>query len=137
VQHDTQLPILVTGGRIDTAQAQSLAASMADALRQDFRTEVKWVEGESANTAENAANSAAMLLPAGVKRIVLVTHAMHMRRAQRVFRAAGFEVVPAPTAYYSRTPFSLLQLAPSAAGLTTSYYAIYEWIGLAWYSLRH
>lgn len=137
VQHDTGLPILVTGGRVDAAQAQSLAASMADALRNDFRTDVKWVEETSVNTAENAANSAAILLPAGVRRIVLVTHALHMRRAERVFRAAGFDVVPAPTAYFSRGEFSALQLLPSASGLSASYYGVYEWIGLAWYRLRH
>ncbi|MRV75167.1 YdcF family protein [Duganella sp. FT92W] len=137
VQHDTGLPLLVTGGRVDGDQAQSLAASIADALRKDFRTDVKWIEGASTNTAENAAFSAAILLPAGVKRIILVTHAMHMERAARVFRAAGLEVVPAPTAYYSHGPLGPFQLLPSASGLSASYYACYEWIGLAWYRLRH
>jgi uncharacterized SAM-binding protein YcdF (DUF218 family) len=136
VQHDTGLPLLVTGGRTDARQAQSLAASMAAALRKDFRTDVKWLEEASANTAENAANSAAILLPAGVKRIVLVTHAIHMPRAARAFRAAGFDVVPAPTAYYSGGGFSPLQLLPSASGLSVSYYGVYEWAGLAWYRLR-
>jgi len=137
VQHDTGLPLLVTGGKIDTDQAQSLAASMAAGLRNEFRTDVKWIEEASTNTAENAARSAAILLPAGVRRIVLVTHAMHMERAARVFRGAGFDVVPAPTAYYSRGRFGPFQLLPSASGLAASYYAIYEWIGLAWYRVRH
>lgn len=137
VRHDTGLPLLVTGGRVDAGQAQSLAAGMAAGLRNEFRTEVKWIEETSTNTAENAANSAAILLPAGARRIVLVTHAMHMERAARVFRRAGFDVVPAPTMYYSRIPFSPFQLLPSASGLAASYYAIYEWIGLAWYRVRH
>lgn len=137
VQHETGLPLLVTGGRIDANQAESLAASMAGALRNDFRTDVRWVEEASTNTAENAANSAAILAPAGIRRIVLVTHAMHMERAVRVFRAAGFDVIPAPTAYYSGGPFGWLQLLPTASGLSASYYATYEWIGLAWYRLRH
>ncbi|GAB2841185.1 YdcF family protein [Pseudoduganella ginsengisoli] len=137
VQHDTGLPLLVTGGRIYSAQKQSLAANMASALRHDFRTDVKWVEEASVNTAENAAFSASILLPAGIKRIVLVTHAMHMQRAEQVFRSAGFEVVPAPTAYYSTGPFNAFQLLPSSSGLSASYYACYEWIGLAWYRLRH
>jgi uncharacterized SAM-binding protein YcdF (DUF218 family) len=137
VRHDTGLPLLATGGRVDSEQAQSLAAGMAAALRNDFRTEVRWVEEASTNTAENAAYSAAILLPAGARRIVLVTHAIHMERAARVFRSAGLEVVPAPTAYYSHVPFSPLQLLPSVSGLAVSYYALYEWIGLAWYRLRH
>lgn len=137
VQHDTGLPLLVSGGRIDNDQASSLAAGMADALRRDFRTEVKWVEETSTNTAQNATHSAAILLPAGVKRIILVTHAIHMERAARVFRSAGFDVVPAPTAYYSRGPVGAFQLLPSVSGLSASYYATYEWIGLAWYRLKH
>ncbi len=137
VQHETGLPLLATGGRVDAAQASALAESMADALRRDFRTEVTWVETASTNTAENASRSAAILLPLGIKRIVLVTHAMHMERAQHVFQTAGFEVVPAPTAYLSRGPFGVFQLLPSASGLSASYYAMYEWIGLAWYRLRH
>ena len=36
---------------------------------------------------------------AGVRRILLVTHAMHMKRARDAFEAAGLEVVPAPTAW--------------------------------------
>lgn len=137
VQRDTGLPLLVTGGRISVDQAQSLAASMAAGLRNEFRTDVKWVEEGATNTAENAANSAAILLPAGVRRIVLVTHAMHMERAARVFRRAGFDVVPAPTAYYSRGPFGPFQLLPSASGLSASHSAMYEWIGLAWYRIRY
>lgn len=137
VQHDTGLPLLVTGGRLNSTQAQSLAASMAAGLRNEFRTEVKWVEEASTTTAENASDSAAILLPAGIRRIVLVTHAVHMERAVLVFRKAGFEVVPAPTVYFSRGPFTPWQLLPSASAFSVSYYAIYEWIGLTWYRVRH
>lgn len=137
LQHETGLPILVTGGRLDPdKEPMSYAAGMAEALRRDFRTEVAWLEEASTTTAENAELTAAILLPKGKRRIVLVTHAMHMRRSVLVFRAAGFEVIPAPTAFYSRTPFHPAQLLPSAGGLSASYYAMYEWIGLAWYQVR-
>lgn len=137
LQHETGLPILVTGGRLEPEKEPlSYAAGMAEALRKDFRTDVAWLEEASTTTAENASMSAAILLPAGKKRIVLVTHAMHMGRAALVFRAAGFEVIPAPTAFYSHMPFHPRQLLPSANGLSASYYAVYEWIGLAWYQVR-
>ncbi|MBY0238675.1 MAG: YdcF family protein [Burkholderiaceae bacterium] len=137
VQHETGLPLLVTGGKLNSTQAQSLAASMAAGLRNEFRTEVKWVEEAATTTAENASDSAAILLPAGIRRIVLVTHAVHMERAVLVFRKAGFEVVPAPTVYFSHGPFTPWQLLPSASAFSVSYYAIYEWIGLTWYRMRH
>lgn len=138
VQHATGLPLLVSGGNASPdGKQQAKALGMARALREDFRTPVKWAEGASADTAQNALYSARMLRAAGVKRILLVTHAMHMPRAREAFRHAGLEVVDAPTAFYSRgRPNSLLGLMPSAAGMYRSYYAIHEWIGLLWYRLR-
>jgi len=135
LQHETGLPILVSGGRPRGRSGDSEAAGMALALREDFRTPVRWLEDRSTDTAQNAAFSAQQLLPQ-VRRILLVTDAMHMPRAARVFRQHGFEVVPAPTMFFSGGPFGLSQLMPSAEGLRRSYYATYEWIGLAWYRLR-
>jgi len=72
---------------------------MADSLRDDFGVTVRWQEGESRTTWENAEFSAKMLLPEGVKRIVLVTQAWHMPRAVWSYQQAGFEVVPAPVGF--------------------------------------
>ncbi|SFU58855.1 YdcF family protein [Pseudoduganella namucuonensis] len=138
LQQETGLPILVSGGNADPVRGlQPKAEGMARALREDFRTPVKWVEAGSETTAENAANSARMLAPAGVRRVLLVTDAMHMARARLVFERAGLEVVSAPTAYFTTHAFSPLQLLPSASGLSGSYYAVYEWLGLFWYKLRY
>lgn len=138
LQHETGLPILVSGGNADPARGlQPKAEGMARALREDFRTPVQWVEADSETTAENAANSARVLASAGVRRVLLVTDAMHMARAKLVFEHAGLEVVAAPTAYFTTRAFSPLQLLPSASGMAGSYYAAYEWLGLLWYRLRH
>ena len=72
---------------------------MADSLRDDFGVTVRWQEGRSRTTWENAQFSAQVLLPQGIKRVVLVTHAGHMPRAVWSFRKAGFEVVPAPVGF--------------------------------------
>lgn len=138
--HATRLPILVSGGN-GTADGsiESKAVGMARALRDEFATPVKWVEGESENTAENAAFSAKILKQDGVQRILLVTDAMHMPRSKMVFAQNGLEVIAAPTMFFSRDPLrlTLLHFLPSAEGLRRSYYACYEWIGLAWYWLRY
>ena len=57
------------------------------------------LERSSRNTYDNALYSAAILENKNIKRILLVTSAYHMRRAQAVFVKQGFEVVPAPTDY--------------------------------------
>jgi uncharacterized SAM-binding protein YcdF (DUF218 family) len=137
LQHAAGLPLLVTGGnRAHHAPFVSKAADMAQALREDFRTPVRWVEGNSETTAENASNSRRMLSASGIRRILLVTDAMHMPRAAKVFRASGFDVVEAPTVFLRSKGFDLAEIIPDAEGLRRSYYATYEWVGMLWYMWR-
>lgn len=130
----TGLPVLASGGSPEGGTAESLA--MWDALRKDFGVETRWVEITSRNTLENARHSRAILQPYGIDRILLVTHAWHMRRAQSVFEQAGFHVIPAPTAFITRQPWSALDFLPSAQGLMQSRLALHEWLGIVWYRLR-
>ncbi|ATQ75516.1 hypothetical protein CR152_14050 [Massilia violaceinigra] len=133
LQHATGLPLLVSGGNGEPEKGiPPKASTMARALREDFRTAVTWTEERSADTTQNAACSAAILKAAGVRRVLLVTHAMHMPRAERAFVAAGLEVVPAPTMFYARSALSPLMFVPGWSGMFRSYYATHEWIGLAW-----
>jgi uncharacterized SAM-binding protein YcdF (DUF218 family) len=142
LQRRTGLPMLVTGGNGDSlaADARDRAYQKADAmtaaLREDFGVPVRWIEPQSRNTAENAAYSAAMLRKDGVRRILLVTDAMHMPRSRTVFELAGLEVVSAPTMFFGDQARSLGAWVPSAEGMRRSWYAMYEWLGIAWYRLR-
>lgn len=138
LQRATRLPVLVTGGNgVEDDTSRSKAEAMAAALRDDFGVPVKWVEGKSRNTAENAAFSAAVLRPERVGRVLLVTDAMHMPRSRTAFQRAGFDVVAAPTLFFSYAPLSASAWLPSAEGLRLSWYAIYELFGIAWYRLRY
>lgn len=91
------------------------------------------LEGESRNTAENAAFTRAALADADGA-IVLVTSAFHMPRSVGLFRAAGVDVVPWPTDYRSTgTQGFGLDLANPNQNLDTATTAIREWIGLLAY----
>lgn len=138
LQRATKLPVLVSGGNglVDDT-AWSKADAMATALREDFGIPVKWIEGKSRNTAENARFSAAMLRPDAVRRVLLVTDAMHMARSRTAFQRAGLDVVAAPTLFFSYPPLTPGAFLPSAEGLRQSWYAIYELLGIAWYRLRY
>lgn len=137
LQHETGLPLLVTGGnRADNAPHEAKASDMARALQEDFRTTVTWIETRSETTAQNAAYSAAILKTSHIQRILLVTDAMHMPRAQAIFTTYGLQVVPAPTVFLRLDRIGLLEFVPDAESLRRSYYATYEWIGLIWYRLR-
>ena len=94
------LPVLTTGG-LHYGTPPSEAQIMADSLRDDSGVEVRWKEEQSRTTWENAHMSADILLPKGIKRVVVVTQAWHMPRSVWCFEKAGFEVVPAPVGFLS------------------------------------
>ncbi|MDO8959797.1 MAG: YdcF family protein [Rhodocyclaceae bacterium] len=133
----SSLPVLVSGGIVrdgETAEALLMAAS----LHSDFGVKARWVEVESRDTQENARYSARLLEAAGIRRIVLVTHAAHMRRALNEFTAQGIEVIPAPTAALSidaELDWSA-DLVPGATATFAGWYALHEWLGLAAQALR-
>lgn len=131
-----QLPVLVSGGKPFKAK-RAEAEVISDILEQEFGVAVRWRETQSMDTAENAIFSAQQLRAAGIRRIVLVTQAFHIPRAQRMFEAAGLEVIPAPTDFKGRPgkPLVLIDWLPQASALHVSYYALHEWLGLAWFEL--
>jgi uncharacterized SAM-binding protein YcdF (DUF218 family) len=92
------LPILTTGG-LHYGEPPSEAAIMAESLEDDFGTPVRWQEGLSRTTWENATMTAAVLQPLGIKRVVVVTQGWHMPRSRWSFEKAGFTVISAPVGF--------------------------------------
>ncbi|MEN0107549.1 MAG: YdcF family protein [Pseudomonas sp.] len=92
------LPVLISGGS-PYDEPISEAQLMADVMVNDFQVPVRWQEGRSRTTLENAELSAQMLQKEGIRRVLLVTHAAHMPRSRWCFERAGFEVVAAPVGF--------------------------------------
>ena len=136
LHRQTGLPLLVTGGSPE-GSPDSEAALMARVLEEDFTTPVRWVEGSSSNTAQNALNTALMLRQAGVSRIFLVTDALHMPRSEQAFRQTGLTVIAAPTNYFGQGSTLLADFIPNGGALRDSHYAMHEWIGVLWYRMAH
>jgi uncharacterized SAM-binding protein YcdF (DUF218 family) len=131
----TRLPILVSGGPLREGEPP-LALVMADSLVHDFEVPVRWVETSSRDTWENAHMSATILHEQGIKSVYLVTQAWHMRRAIIAFRDTGIVVTVAPPRL-DRPPTPLAtDFLPEIAGWRSSFYALHEWIGCAYYALR-
>jgi len=132
LQRETGLPLLVTGGKPDGGEL-SEAETMRRTLTAEFGVPVRWVEGASDNTRENAMYSARLLKQDGITRVLLITHAWHMPRAIGSFATTGIAVAPAPTFFQSR-PLTPLDFLPKS--YDGARYAIHEWLGLLWYRLR-
>lgn len=94
-------------------------------------------ESTSANTYQNAKNTAAILEERGFDRVLLVTSALHMRRALATFRSAGVSARPAATDYGAvHGSTTMLSFLPKAGALQGSTAAIREYVGYLVYDWR-
>ena len=117
----------VAGNSVTSTEAE-VAARVA---QEDYGFTLRWLEGQSRDTAENAQLIAPLLKRDGIARIALVTDALHMPRAMAEFARTGLTITAAPTGYVLPTKSGLLQWLPSADGLRDSTRLIHEVLGLA------
>ena len=129
------LPLLVTGGMPGGGTLPE-GRIMQHILQNEYGVSPKWIEAAALTTWDNARLSAALLRQQDIRRIVLVTHAWHLRRAAPLFEAQGLSVIPAGIQFSSTRLDSLLDVIPTPAGLRDSTFALHEWLGILWYKLR-
>ena len=85
------------------------------------------------NTAQEAQAVAEML--ENGRKIILVTSAFHMPRAQALFQDAGLDVTPWPVDFRaSANKTTLMDFIPSAGGLSGTSAALREFLGRAYYA---
>lgn len=129
-------PVVVSGGLISLRHSEGDV--MQQSLINDFQIKnTIFIEDRSRNTDENAKDVAKILQPMGIKTIILVSQAYHIRRATMLFHKYGFEVIPASTDYYdSNNPYSnSLSLLPQAKAMHDTAIALHEIIGFWIYAL--
>jgi uncharacterized SAM-binding protein YcdF (DUF218 family) len=106
-----------------------------------------WLESKSRNTYENAVFCQKILKEKGVRRIILVTSAMHMPRALGLFRHQGLDVIPAPADFtitqagweHLMEPSfetQIINLFPNASNLSLTTRVLKEYFGLLYYKVR-
>ena len=133
----TDLPVAYSGGLSYFVRPGPSEADIAQVVaKRDYGLGLRWFEGQSRDTNENAQRSVALLRGEGITRIVLVTHDFHMRRAQAAFvraveRSAGtaIEIVPAPMGLREDAAMSWVDFIASAEGLVRVRLAVHEWLG--------
>ncbi|MBA3597814.1 MAG: YdcF family protein [Methylibium sp.] len=139
---ETGLPLAFSGGAGWAARVESGASEAEIARRialRDFRHPITWIEAESRDTQENAQRSVPLLQAAGIRHIVLVTHALHMPRALHEFgqaAAGALRVTAAPMGYFSAADRGVLDWMPSADGFEQVRLVLRERLGLVVASVR-
>lgn len=83
-------PVVVATGGTTHGAPRAEADALAEALHAADVADVL-VERESRTTAENARLTSRLLEPRSVRTVWIVTQPFHARRAERLFRAAGFD----------------------------------------------
>ncbi len=136
----TAAPLVISsGGQPDPDDpSQPSGENMRDALvRLGIPEEHILVESVSHNTHDEALIVAPMLRARGVEHVVLVTSDTHMRRSLAIFRAQGWDAVPAiapdPGRFASQWRAWLM---PSLNGLQMSEQVVHELLGIPYYWIR-
>jgi uncharacterized SAM-binding protein YcdF (DUF218 family) len=137
LSRETGAPAGFSGG-IGHGQGEGVAeASIAARIAvREFGRPLRWAESESRDTRENAAYTVTALKTERVRRIVLVTHAWHMPRAQRAFEDAArganadIAILAAPMAWAQRVDSPALRWLPSSEGHALVRQTLRETIGL-------
>jgi uncharacterized SAM-binding protein YcdF (DUF218 family) len=121
--------LLLTGGAAEGVRTE--AEQMKDILAvMGIPAGSMILESSSRNTHDNAVYSAQMLKSRGMRRILLVTSAYHMRRSAALFAAQGLEVVPAPSDFQILVVDETLpQWLPLASSLSRTTTALHEIVG--------
>ena len=94
-------------------------------------------EETSANTYENCVNSKQLLDARGARDVLLVTSALHMRRAYATCRSAGLAVRPAPTDFWvAGDEAQNLDIVPDPEALMLTHLVLRERLGYFVYERR-
>lgn len=125
--------ILVSGGNLPWSDTDRPEAEVMAELLQELGVPASAILRESASrtTRANRDFSVPLLRAHGIRRILLVTSALHLPRALALFQNSDLEVIAAPTdvEVVPRDPFHPLRWLPDAQALADSSRAFKEYFG--------
>lgn len=124
-------PLLVlSGGTLQRDDPPEAPAMRAFLLDLGVPPAAMLLESASGTTAQNAARTAGLLRQRNIRQVLLVTSALHMRRARALFEREGIAVVAAPTDFeVVDRPLRLRDLVPDGDALEGSGRAFKEIVG--------
>ena len=93
---------------------------------------------ENVENTDQEAKAIKKLLSLDDPKVILVTSAFHMPRAQLVFEAAGISVIPFPVDFLIGTgKITLMGFIPSASSFAETSFFVREMIGRTYYNLKY
>ena len=93
---------------------------------------------ENVENTDQEAKAIKKLLLLDNPKIILVTSAFHMPRAQLVFKAAGINVIPFPVDFrIGAQKITFMNFIPSASSFAEKSFFVREIIGRTYYNLKY
>jgi len=137
LSRETDLPLAFSGGIGHGAPDGPTEAEIAARITErEFGHKLRWQEGRSRDTRENALFTVALLQAQGIEHIVLVSHDYHMKRALRNFtravpaEGAGLRLTAAPLGVRAGGPLTARDWLPTVEGFEHTRTVLHEWLGL-------
>lgn len=130
------IPVVISGGRVFNNNPETVVVKR-------FLTDLGvasskiYTESESNDTLENALNTKIVLDKYGFKKPLILTTAMHIRRAELSFRLAGVNAKPYPVGFKTveNRKYRWHSFLPDAANMHNISKAMHEYIGYWFYKI--
>ena len=132
--------VLLSGSRDPRRGAGPSEAQLGAAFMTELGVPVddQILDNASRTTQEHVKHVAGLLQANNMDTFLLVTSAIHMRRAEAVFRAGGLEPIPVATDFKTRSDprLTLWHFIPNVHSLSGSTAAVHEYLGYWYYRIR-
>ena len=93
---------------------------------------------ENVQNTDQEAKSVKKILTIDAPKVILVTSAFHMPRAQKVFEAVGIRIVPFPVDFRNASSkLTFMHFMPSAKSIWETSFFVKEMIGRTYYNLKY
>lgn len=133
-------PVLVfTGGKMPWQGGDETEGEVLKRYAQLMQVPAEkiLVTDKAENTEQEAVGSKRLLQPSS-KKIILVTSAFHMQRAQKMFEHLGFSVFPFPVdSRVQGDDLTLMSFLPDPRALYATHTVLHEMLGRLYYQLKY
>ena len=130
--------LLITGGSGSLLdQSKSEAVLLKEfAIESGLSPSQIIIDPTSRNTHENAVNTAGLVREGGYEKILLITSAFHVWRAEAAFNKQGLFPEVYPVDFRTSDTISIFDFLPSAGALSRVTWMIHELVGVIVYRLQ-
>ena len=130
--------LILTGGKLPWSVGKPEGEYLRDVAIKYGIPKNHIILTENVENTDQEAKAVRKILSTDDLKVILVTSAFHMPRAQKAFEAAGITVIPFPVDFLSGAgKLTFMHFIPSAGALKNTSFFVREMIGRTYYKLKY